>query len=111
MFRSFTDKMSNSRISNNVQNHSNYCKFGNFREGFIFAKLRNGEITLSITDIVKSFTSREFLAPQECLLTVFAKIKFSRKFPDLQYMVKVRTRICQQEPSPNKFHTSSFIPN
>ena len=49
------------------------CKFGNFREGFIIAKLRiilrrfvktkssrNGEITLSITDIGKSCPSREF---------------------------------------------------
>ena len=40
---------------------------------------RNGEITLSITDIGKSCTSRDFLAPQECLLTLFEK-KFSRKF-------------------------------
>ena len=54
-----------------------------------FVKMKssqNGEITLSITDIGKSCSSREFLAPQECLLTLFAKIKFSRKFPDLQYL-------------------------
>ena len=34
-----------------------YCKFGNFREGFSFVKIKssqNGKITLSITDIVKS---------------------------------------------------------
>ena len=41
-----------------------YCKFGNFRKGFIFAKLsifflkimpsQNGEIILSFTDICKS---------------------------------------------------------
>ena len=65
-----------------------YCKFGNFREGFIFARFhmrsivkiessRNGKITLSITDIGKSCTSREFLEPQEYLLTLFAKIKLS----------------------------------
>ena len=47
---------------------------------------RNGEITLSITDIGKSCTSREFLEPQEHLLTLFAKIKLSRKFPDFQYV-------------------------
>ena len=46
---------------------------------------RNGEITLSFTDIGKSCPSRKFLASQICLLTLFAKIKFSRKFPDLQY--------------------------
>ena len=49
---------------------------------------RNGEIILSFTDIgtfvhhaaVAIFTS------QICLLTLFAKVKFSRKFPNLQYM-------------------------
>ena len=54
-----------------------------------FVKIKssqNGEITTSITDdIGKSCTSREFLAPQECLLKLFAKIKLLRKFPDLQY--------------------------
>ena len=75
-----------------------YCKFGNFREGLIsryfayamrsFAKRkppRNDEITLSFTVIGKSCLSRENLTPQICLLTLFAKIKFSRKFPNLQY--------------------------
>ena len=54
-----------------------------------FVKIKsspNGEITLSITDIGKSCTSREFLAPQECILTLFTKIKFSRKFADLLYV-------------------------
>ena len=54
-----------------------------------FVKMKssqNGEITLSITDIGKSCTNREFLAPQECLITLFAKIKFLRKVPDLQYL-------------------------
>ena len=46
---------------------------------------RNGEITLSFTDIGKSCPSCEYLTPQICLLTLFTKIKFSRKFPDLQY--------------------------
>ena len=39
---------------------------------------RNGDITLSITDLGKSYTSREFIAPQKCLLTLFARIKLSR---------------------------------
>ena len=48
---------------------------------------RNGEITLSFTDIGKSYPSHQSLMSQICLLTLFAKIKFSRKFPDLQYML------------------------
>ena len=39
-----------------------YCQFGNFREGFNFAKLqtsRNSKITLSFTDICKLFLSCE----------------------------------------------------
>ena len=51
-----------------------------------FVKIKswqNGEITLSFTDIEKSCPSREFLASQICLLTLFARIKTSRKFPDL----------------------------
>ena len=51
-----------------------YCNFGNFPEGFSFVKIKssqNGEITLSFT-------------MQLCLLTLLAKIKFPRKFPNLQ---------------------------
>ena len=44
---------------------------------------RNAEITQSFNDIGKSCPSREFLASQICLLALFAKIKFYRKFPDL----------------------------
>ena len=47
--------------------------------------LQNGEITTSFTDIVISCPSCEFLASQVCYLTLFTKIKFSRKFPGLQY--------------------------
>ena len=39
---------------------------------------QNAEITLSFNDICKSCHSREFLASQMCLLTLFANIKFSR---------------------------------
>ena len=46
---------------------------------------RNAEITLSFTDIGKSCPSGEFLVLQICVLTLIAKIKFSRKFLDLQY--------------------------
>ena len=44
---------------------------------------RNGEITLPFTDNGKLCPSREFLTPQICLLTLFAKIKFSRKYPEI----------------------------
>ena len=40
----------------------------------------NGEITLSITDIGKSCTSREFLARQVFLLTLFSKINSRKNF-------------------------------
>ena len=55
-----------------------------------FVKIKSSqsrEITLSITDIGKSCPSREFLTSQVCLLTLFAKIKFSQKNPDLQYLL------------------------
>ena len=54
---------------------------------------RNGKITLSFIDIGKSCLNREFLSSLICLLILFAKIKFSRKFPNLQYVsdaMKVR---------------------
>ena len=47
--------------------------------------LRNGEITLSFTDAGKQCPSWNFSVANMSLLTLFAKIKFSRKFPDLQY--------------------------
>ena len=43
--------------------------------------------SLSFTDIGKSCSSRDFLTSQICLLTLFAKIKFSRKFLNLQYVL------------------------
>ena len=57
-----------------------YCKLGNFGEGFILAKLcfvkikslQNGEITLSFTNISKSYPRREFLTSQICLLTLYS---------------------------------------
>ena len=45
---------------------------------------RNGEITLSFTDEGKSCPTRDIIVSQICNLPLFAKIKFSRKFPDLQ---------------------------
>ena len=59
-----------------------------FSRGFIFKKIkssRNGEITLSTTDIGKSYPSYKIFWSPVCLLTLFARIKFSRKFPDSQY--------------------------
>ena len=54
---------------------------------------RNGEITLSFTDKVKSCPSRDFLASQICILALFVKIIFSRKLPDLQHK---ESRYCPQ---------------
>ena len=62
-----------------------------FSRNFTYAKFlkiessQNGEITPSFTDIGKSCPSREFLTSQICLLMLFATIKLSRKFLDLQY--------------------------
>ena len=63
---------------------SSYCEFENFREGFIFEIKPSGknEITLSFTDVGKSSPSRQFQTWQICLLTLFAKIKFSGKVPN-----------------------------
>ena len=48
---------------------------------------RNGKITLSFTDIGKSCLSRKFFKSLICLLMIFAKIKLSRNFPNLQYFL------------------------
>ena len=45
---------------------------------------RIGDIALSFADIGKSCPVREFFTSQMCLLALFAKIKFSRKFANLQ---------------------------
>ena len=60
---------------------------------YIYMKIKpwlNGEITLSFTDIGKFCHCHKFLKSQICLLTLFAKIKFSQIFPNLQY--KERTK-------------------
>ena len=59
---------------------------------------RNDEITLAFTDVGKSCLSCKILALQICLLTLFAKIKFSRKFPDLQLLNQSK-RIRMVSPS------------
>ena len=57
---------------------------------FVKIKLsQNGVITIMFTDIGNSCLSPEILASQIiiCLLMLFAKIKFSRKFLNLQYFI------------------------
>ena len=73
--------------------HFEDCKYCKFSLGLLiretshmrsFVKIkpsRNGEITLSFTDIWESYPSHEIVTLQKCLLTLFAKTKFSRKFP------------------------------
>ena len=73
------------------QNLDKYCKFGNFREGFSFLSFRVNKIPTKqrnhsfVYCYSKSCSSREFLTSQIYLLMHFTKIKFSQKFPDLQY--------------------------
>ena len=63
-----------------------------FSQNFAFVKCReskiremvNLEITLSFTDVDKSDPNRDFFMWQICLSALFAKIKFLRKFPNLQ---------------------------
>ena len=74
---------------------------------------RNGKITLSFIDIGKPCLSRDFFyIILICLLLLFAKIKFTRKFPNLQYqylqqrLSKLGGRLgrsefhCAQTPTP-----------
>ena len=62
-----------------------------FSRNFAYAKFRekktsrNGKITLSFINVGKFCRSCEFFTSLMCLLMLFAKIKFSRKFPNLQY--------------------------
>ena len=60
---------------------------------------RNGKITLSFVDIGKSCLSREFFISYIYLLMLFAKIKFSRKFPNLQYILLKTVLIKSSWPS------------
>ena len=54
---------------------------------------RIGDITLSFTDIGKSCPVRDFLRRKCVFSTLLAKMKFSRKFPNLQYQLCVAYRI------------------
>ena len=60
---------------------------------------RTGEITLSVTDEGKSCNSREFLGSQICLLTLFAKIKFSRIFYEFTVQCISFYNQCQEVPA------------
>ena len=54
-----------------------------------FVKIKSSRfcaITLSFTDTGETCPIREFLTPQICLLSLFARIKFSKQFPNLQYL-------------------------
>ena len=52
---------------------------------------QNGEINMLLIEIGKSCPSCKFLTSLICLLLLFAKIKFSRKFPDVQYVCLILT--------------------
>ena len=54
-----------------------------------FVKIKpswNGKITLSFIDIGQFCLNHELFISLMCLLMQFMKIKFSQKFPDLQYV-------------------------
>ena len=51
-----------------------------------FVKIKSSRFrAMLFTDIGKSCPSCDLLMPQIYLLSLFAKIKFSQKFPNLQY--------------------------
>ena len=94
-------------------NHVNWGKYSPYRWNFFsgglyfretshmrsFVKIKpspNGKITLSIIDIGKPCFSHKFFTSLICLLMLFAKIKFSRKFPNLQYLFLLSTFNWQQ---------------
>ena len=62
-----------------------------------FMKIKSsqiGEIPLSFSDIGKSRLCCEFVMSKICVIKLFAKIKFSRKFPNLQYQKLVSLPWC-----------------
>ena len=83
-------KISPTNVTVNSEIFSRNFACAKFRE---MKSSRNREITLSITDIGKPCPSREILTSLVCLLTLFAKIIFSRKFPDLQYQNSIKKPI------------------
>ena len=68
-----------------------YARFP-FSRNFAYVEFREKKNThemaktLCPTDVGKSCQIREFLTWLICLLMLFAKIKLSRKFPNLQYL-------------------------
>ena len=92
-------------LGQNCLQKVNYCKFEYFHETShshvqSFMKIKpspNGEITLPFTDVGKSCTRCEFSTSQTCLLTLFAKIKFSLKFLNLQYEQLSPEQLCSHQ--------------
>ena len=65
-----------------------YCKFGNFLRGLYFREISHMRSFVKIKPSRNGKTTREFFTSLICLLMLFATIKFSRKFQNLQYLVK-----------------------
>ena len=62
-----------------------------FSRSFVKIKpSRNGKSTLSFIDIGKSCLSRECFTSLICISILYAKIKFSRKVPNLKYLSHMR---------------------
>ena len=78
---------------------------------------RYGEITFSFTDLSKSCPSHESFTPQIRLLTLFAKIKNSRKFPILLYIpappldeVSYEDEVPVEDPPPVEEEAPPLLP-
>ena len=76
-----TDGRTHRQRENSIPPTNKVC--GGYKK---FAGGYNDEISWSLSDVGKFWPSREFLMCQICLLTLFAKIIFSVKFLNLQYL-------------------------
>ena len=65
------------------------------------------ETTMSLIDTSKSCLCRKFLTSKICLLTPFAKIKFSRKFSNLQYFDSIYL-LCHYNYFPEMYTTDEY---
>ena len=83
----------NVTVNSEIFARADFCETSHVRSFVKMKSSRNREITLSVTDIGKPCPSHEILTSLVCLLTLFAKIIFLRKFPDLQYQNSIKKPI------------------
>ena len=83
----------NVTVNSEIFARADFCETSHVRSFVKMKSSRNREITLSVTDIGKPCPSHKIFTSLVCLLTLFAKIIFSRKFPDLQYQNSIKKPI------------------